>query len=73
MPQFGWVKNHSQQEQSWGRHSVAPQGVGMLPIEVIQTLRDRPLREIEILSDDPKQWVFQTTPHEPFSPRFRND
>lgn len=72
MPQFGWIKNNSDQEQSWGRHAVAPHGVGMLPIEVIQTLRDRPIREISILSDDPEKWVFKQTEHLPFSPRSRD-
>jgi len=70
VPQYGWVKNHGKQEQSWGMHSVPAQGVGTLPIEVIQSLRDRPLREITILSDDPETWVFKSTPHAPFSPRY---
>jgi hypothetical protein len=72
MPQFGWIKNHSLQEQSWGRHSVAAQAVGLVPIEVIETLRQKPLREISILSDDPEKWVFKTTPHQPFSARYRD-
>jgi len=73
MPQFGWVKNNGNIEQSWGRHSIGPHAVGVLPIEVIETLRQRPLRELTILSDDPKQWVFKTTEHMPFSPRYRKN
>jgi hypothetical protein len=72
MPQFGWVQNKSSQEQSWGRHSIPSQGVGMLPLDVIQTLRDRPLRDIVVLSDDPQKWVFKSTDHEPFSHRYRH-
>ena len=71
VPQFGWIKNNSSQEQSWGRHSVSAHGVGIVPLEVIQNLRHKPLRDIVILSDDSARWVYKQTQHEPFSARYR--
>jgi hypothetical protein len=60
VPQYGWIKNKSDVPQYWGPHGVEPQGVALLPIAVIENLRQNPQREIVVISDDPELWVFKS-------------
>ena len=70
MPTYTWIRNKSNTRHSWGRYSVEPGQVGIVPIEVADWLRKQPQREFEIVSDNPETWVFKKTPHRPFSPRY---
>jgi hypothetical protein len=72
VPQHGWIKNKSDVAQYWGPHGVEPHGVALLPMAVIENLRQHPQREIVVISDAPELWVFKSTEHLPFSNRAIN-
>jgi hypothetical protein len=71
MPKMGWVKNNTHVPQSWGRYTVEPGSVGLIPIEAVAGLRTHPIREVTVVSDDPDQWVFKQTEHLPFNARYK--
>lgn len=63
----GWIRNKTKIDQYWGPHCVPAESVGVVPIEVIESLRQAPDPSFPIIDDDPAEWVFARTAHLPFS------
>lgn len=69
--QQGWIKNNTKLDQYWGNAGVPAQSVGLIPIEAIQSLREKPQPGIVLIEDDPSAWVFTRTEHEPWSANYK--
>lgn len=68
--ELGLVKNVSKAPHCWGSFEVPPGTIGRVPIEVIESLRKHPSRELIVVDDDPKLCPFIRTPHAPSSARY---
>ena len=68
---WGLVKNTTGVLQSWGAHAVEPNSIGRVPIEVVESLRKHPIRELLVVDDHPDLCPFVRTEHLPDSPRYR--
>jgi hypothetical protein len=68
--EHGWLKNKTNVDQSWGNHTVPSKGVGLVPLTVINNLRQFPDPNFVVIDDHPEQWCFHRTPHKPWSVRY---
>jgi hypothetical protein len=69
----GWLKNRTKVDQYFGNYHIPPQGVGLVPLTVIQDLRRYPNKDFVVIEDNPEEWCFRRTPHRPWSPRYTHD
>lgn len=69
--ELGLVKNTTDVRQSWGAYEIEPHTIGRVPIEVVESLRRSPMRELVVVDDHPDLCPFIKTDRVPDSPRYR--
>lgn len=67
MPDLAWVQNNSKVCQSWGRYSIQPGAVNLIPVECVTGQLPE---GVKVVSNDPEKWIFRRTDHLPTSPRY---
>lgn len=65
------VKNTTNVRQSWGCHTLEPGTIGLMPPEIVASLRAHPMRELLVVDDHPEICPFVRTEHQPWSPRYQ--
>lgn len=70
MPNGSFVRNETKAPQYWGNHVIPAGTIRFMPAEVVQAVRQSPVKGVIILEDNPDIWLFGHTDHLPTNPRY---
>jgi hypothetical protein len=66
-----FVRNQTACPHAWGNNAIPAGTIRFMPAEVVEALRQSPVKGVIILEDNPDIWLFGHTDHLPTNPRYQ--